>query len=51
MRRCLELTVIEGVKTTIPLHKKVLSDPDFQKGTYDTRFLDRFLAKQAARKN
>ena len=51
MRRCLELTVIEGVKTTIPLHKKVLSDPDFQKGTYDTRFLDRFLTKQAARKN
>jgi acetyl-CoA carboxylase biotin carboxylase subunit len=51
MRRCLELTVIEGVKTTIPLHKKVLSDPDFQKGTYDTRFLDRFLAKQATRKN
>ncbi|HEX9724574.1 MAG TPA: acetyl-CoA carboxylase biotin carboxylase subunit [Vicinamibacteria bacterium] len=49
MRRCLELTVIEGVKTTIPLHKKVLSDPDFQKGTYDTRFLERFLAKQASR--
>ena len=48
MRRCLELTVIEGVKTTIPLHKKVLSDPDFQKGSYDTRFLERFLPKGAA---
>ncbi len=48
MRRCLELTVIEGVKTTIPLHRKVLSDPDFQKGSYDTRFLKRFLVKDAA---
>ncbi len=47
MRRCLELTVIEGVKTTISLHKKVLSDPDFQKGSYDTRFLERFLPKDA----
>ena len=47
MRRCLELTVIEGVKTTIPLHRKVLSDPDFQKGSYDTRFLERFLPKDA----
>jgi acetyl-CoA carboxylase biotin carboxylase subunit len=48
MRRCLELTVIEGVKTTIPLHKRVLSDPDFRKGTYDTHFLERFLAKDAS---
>jgi acetyl-CoA carboxylase, biotin carboxylase subunit len=48
MRRCLELTVIEGVKTTIPLHKKVMSDPDFQKGVYDTRFLERFLVKNPA---
>jgi len=51
MQRCLELTVIEGVKTTIPLHRKVLEDPDFRKGSYDTRFLERFLKKGAPSKH
>ena len=48
MRRCLELTVIEGVKTTLPLHLRILADPDFRNGRYDTRFLERFLAKDPA---
>ena len=43
MRRCLHLTVIEGVKTTIPLHLRVLDDPDFRAGNYSTRFLERFV--------
>jgi acetyl-CoA carboxylase biotin carboxylase subunit len=42
MRRCLRLTVIEGVKTTIPLQLRVLDDPDFRAGKYSTRFLERF---------
>ncbi|HXV63955.1 MAG TPA: acetyl-CoA carboxylase biotin carboxylase subunit [Vicinamibacteria bacterium] len=42
MKRCLGLTVIEGVKTTIPLHRRVLDDPDFRAGRYTTRFLERF---------
>jgi acetyl-CoA carboxylase biotin carboxylase subunit len=42
MRRCLNLTVIEGVKTTIPLHLRILEDPDFRAGNYSTRFLERF---------
>jgi acetyl-CoA carboxylase biotin carboxylase subunit len=41
MRRCLRLTVIEGVKTTIPLHLRILDDPDFRAGRYSTRFLER----------
>ena len=41
MRRCLRLTVIEGVKTTIPLHLRILDDPEFRAGRYDTRFLER----------
>ena len=32
MRRTLEMTVIEGIKTTIPLHLKILADPDFVAG-------------------
>jgi len=48
MRRCLELTVIEGVKTTLPLHLRILADPEFRNGRYDTRFLERFLAKDPA---
>lgn len=43
MRRALDEFVIEGIKTTIPLHKRILSDPDFQKGHVSTTFLERFL--------
>ena len=43
MRRALDEFVIEGIKTTIPLHKRILNDPDFQKGHVSTTFLDRFL--------
>lgn len=43
MQRCLHLTVIEGVKTTIPLHLRILSDPDFRAGHYSTRFLERLV--------
>ncbi len=42
MRRCLRLTVIEGVKTTIPLHLRILDNPEFQAGRYTTRFLESF---------
>jgi acetyl-CoA carboxylase, biotin carboxylase subunit len=43
MRRALESMVVEGVKTTIPLHLKILNDPDFNAGNFSTRFMDRFL--------
>jgi acetyl-CoA carboxylase biotin carboxylase subunit len=42
MRRTLEMTVIEGIKTTIPLHLKILADADFQDGRLSTSFMDRF---------
>ncbi len=44
MRRALSEFTIEGIKTTIPLHRRILDDPDFQKGHVSTTFLDRFLA-------
>jgi acetyl-CoA carboxylase, biotin carboxylase subunit len=45
MRRTLEMTVIEGIKTTIPLHLRVLADPEFVAGTVTTSFMERFLAR------
>ena len=45
MKRTLEMTVIEGIKTTIPLHLRILSDPEFIAGKLNTAFMERFLAK------
>ena len=42
MRRTLEMAVIEGVKTTIPLHLRILQDPDFLAGKLSTSFMERF---------
>ena len=44
MKRALGEFIIEGIKTTIPLHRRILDDPDFQKGHLSTTFLERFLA-------
>jgi acetyl-CoA carboxylase, biotin carboxylase subunit len=45
MRRTLEMTVVEGIKTTVPLHLKILAEPDFVAGRLGTAFMDRFLLK------
>jgi acetyl-CoA carboxylase biotin carboxylase subunit len=42
MRRTLEMTVIEGIKTTIPMHLKILQEPDFIAGKLSTAFMERF---------
>jgi acetyl-CoA carboxylase biotin carboxylase subunit len=41
MRRALEGFVVEGIKTTIPLHRRILTDEEFIAGNFDTHFLDR----------
>jgi acetyl-CoA carboxylase biotin carboxylase subunit len=43
MRRTLEMTVIEGIRTSVPLHLQILNDPDFQAGKLGTAFMDRFM--------
>ena len=43
MKRSLDVTVVEGIKTNIPLHRRILDDPDFVAGRFDTGFLERFL--------
>ena len=42
MRRALEMFVVEGIYTTIPLHQRILCDPDFIAGKTDTNFLKRY---------
>jgi acetyl-CoA carboxylase biotin carboxylase subunit len=39
MKRALEMFVVEGIQTTIPLHEQILSHPDFIGGKFDTAFL------------
>jgi acetyl-CoA carboxylase biotin carboxylase subunit len=42
MRRALEMMVVEGIKTTIPLHIKIMNDEQFQKGDFSTKFMEEF---------
>ena len=42
MRRALDVMVMEGIKTNIPLHRRIMDDPDFLAGQLDTRFMERF---------
>jgi len=45
MQRALEMFIVEGIHTTIPLHRRILSDEDFKAGNFDTKFVERLLAK------
>jgi len=47
LRRALEEYVIEGVKTTIPLHQALLDDPEFQDGEYTIKWLEHWLSQQS----
>ncbi len=48
MRRALDEFTIEGIKTTIPLHRRIFADSEFMKGRVSTTFLDRLLANHAS---
>ena len=45
MRRTLEMTVVDGIKTTVPLHLKILAEADFVEGRLGTGFMERFAPK------
>jgi acetyl-CoA carboxylase biotin carboxylase subunit len=49
MRRTLEMTVIEGIKTSLPLHLRILSDADFLAGRLSTAFMERFATRPSGR--
>jgi acetyl-CoA carboxylase, biotin carboxylase subunit len=42
MKRALEMMTVEGIKTTIPLHLKIMNDEKFQKGDFSTKFMEEF---------
>jgi acetyl-CoA carboxylase biotin carboxylase subunit len=46
MKRALEEFVIEGVKTTIPFHLKLMSHPEYIQGNYTTKFMDTFSMEE-----
>ena len=48
MRRALDTMVVEGIKTSIPLQRQIMDDPDFIAGKLDTGFMERFLKRTAA---
>ena len=48
MQRALEMFVVEGIHTSIPLDRRILADPDFQAGRFDTNFIKRFMASERA---
>jgi acetyl-CoA carboxylase biotin carboxylase subunit len=45
MRRALSEFVIEGVKTTIPFHVRIMESPEFLSGNYTTKFVETFMAR------
>ena len=43
MRRALDEYIIQGVKTTIPFHQKLMQDPKFIEGDFTTKFMETFV--------
>jgi acetyl-CoA carboxylase biotin carboxylase subunit len=49
MRRALEAMVVEGIKTTIPLHLKIMDDVNFRAGEFSTKFMENFLSSNGSK--
>ena len=43
MQRALSMFIVEGIHTSIPMQQRILADPDFQAGRFDTNFIKRFI--------
>jgi acetyl-CoA carboxylase biotin carboxylase subunit len=43
MQRALSMFIVEGIYTSIPMQQRILADPDFQAGRFDTNFIKRFM--------
>jgi len=49
MNRALDMFIIEGIHTSIPMHRRILADPDFLAGRFDTSFIKRFTPVAAGK--
>ncbi|HUZ03747.1 MAG TPA: carbamoyl phosphate synthase, partial [Acidobacteriaceae bacterium] len=50
MERALGMFVVEGIHTTIPLHRRIFADEEFRKGNFDTKFMERFFEREKERR-
>ena len=46
MNRALDMFIVEGIHTSIPLHKRILAEQDFIDGKFDTKFMERFMPQK-----
>ena len=49
MKRALDMFIVEGISTSIPVQQKIMADPDFCAGDFDTGFLSRFSTNASGR--
>jgi acetyl-CoA carboxylase biotin carboxylase subunit len=50
MQRALEMFIVEGIHTSIPLHQRIFQDEEFRRGKFDTKFMERFFEREKQRK-
>ncbi|HMD19622.1 MAG TPA: acetyl-CoA carboxylase biotin carboxylase subunit [Alloacidobacterium sp.] len=50
MQRALDMFVVEGIHTTIPLHRGIFQDEEFREGKFDTKFMERYFEREKERK-
>jgi acetyl-CoA carboxylase, biotin carboxylase subunit len=50
MRRALDMFIVEGIHTSIPLHRKIFADQEFREGKFDTKFMERFFERERERR-
>ena len=48
MSRALDMFIVEGIHTSIPLHRRIMKNAEFMAGQIDTKFMERFLAETSA---
>ena len=48
MQRALDFFLVEGIHTSIPLHRRIMADSDFSLGNYDTHFIERLIEQRAS---
>ena len=47
MERALSQFIVQGIDTSIPMHQEIFADSEFRAGDFDTKFMERFLARRA----
>jgi acetyl-CoA carboxylase biotin carboxylase subunit len=50
MQRALDMFVVEGIFTTIPLHRGIFRDEEFREGKFDTKFMERYFEREKERR-